>query len=120
MDAEPTGYRFLDAQNESISLQQSSILHSVEFHPSLDDYVYIAQQRSKADAALPSVGKLSLQAFFLINAVGLPIVLLIYAQPLLAIASLLINLFLALIFFPAVFRFDYRRYLRNAYGEDFE
>ena len=119
MTTESTGYRFQDTDEESGSLEQAA-MYSVEFHPSLDDYAAVVQQRAKTNGSLTPVGKLSVQIFFVANAIGLPAVLLIYQHPLLAIASLALNLFLTLFFFPAVFRYDYRRYFQLVYGPNFE
>jgi hypothetical protein len=120
MDAESSGYRFLDPPTERTGLTQGPVLHSVEFHPAIDDYVYIVQSRAKESASRTSLGKFSLQTFFLVNSVGLPAALLIFGHPVLALELLAINLSLLLLFLPSVFRYDYRRYFRNAYGPDFE
>lgn len=119
MATELTGYRFQDGFDEQ-PITQSSIVHSVEFHPSLDDYVAVMHKRSQEHATLPVLAKFCLQAFLGVNAIGLPAILLFFNYPLLAIASIALNLAFAIFFLPAVFKSDYRRYFRSVYGPDFD
>jgi hypothetical protein len=120
MGSESTGYRFQDAGDEDDLGLAPAGSYSVEFHPSIDDHVYVVQDRNKRHVSFPPLAKLSLQAFYIVNALGLPIVLLIYRHPLLAIASLALNMAFALFFLPATLRFDYRRTFRSIYGDGFE
>lgn len=119
MATEVTGYRFQDGSDEAL-VEQSEIVHSVEFHPSIEDYAAVLQKRSTEHATFTPWSKFCLQAFFMVNALGLPAALLFFNHPLIAVGSLALNLLFALFFLPAVFRSDYRRYLRSVYGPDFE
>lgn len=120
MAIQSSGYRFQDAEEDSPAQSDSDVMHSVEFYPSLDDYITVAIERGKKHNAYTSWAKIALQSFLIVNAIGLPVVLLIYGHPLLTIATLVLNIFLASFFLPKIVRFDYRRFFRSLYGEDFE
>ncbi len=71
-------YRFIDDENAPRdSPEKIATLPAVEFYPRMEDYVQLAQINAKR-YPLPSFGKLSLQAFFLLNSLGLPAVLLFF------------------------------------------
>jgi YcxB-like protein len=115
MTSEPTGYRFIDPVEENLEFGNQTVVHSVEFYPSIDDYVYIARQVNRSNA-FSSWTKFTLQAFFVVNAIGLPAVLLYFGYLFPSIAIFTLNIFFASFFLPAITKFDYRRFFRSIYG----
>jgi hypothetical protein len=120
MTVESTGYRFLETEPEVPSDETSEFACSVEFNPSLDDYVYATSRLNKSRSTFTPWTKFTLQAFYLINAIGLPAALLFFGYSILAIGVFALNIFLATFFLPASVKFDYRRYYRSVYGDNFE
>ena len=120
MTSEHTGYRFQDAQEDVTSDASDLALHAVEFYPSIDDYVAVAEFQNKKHNALTSVSKLALQGFLFVNWLALPAVLFFFGYAMASLFFLALNLVFALLFLPAMMRFDYRRYYRQVYGENFE
>ena len=113
---EPPPYRFIDdGDDEALEVRTSKVL-SVEFHPSIDDLVHISQTHAKK-YTLPSLTKLGLQTFFILNSVGLP-ALLIYADFFgAALAAFAVNIALAVFLLPQLVKTDYRRYYRAHFGD---
>jgi hypothetical protein len=102
--------RFTDNGVEEIRPTDTSP-HIVEFYPAIEDYVYLAEINAKR-YPLPSIGKLFLQAFIFLNAFGLPVVLFYFDYVLTALIVFGLNVSLSVVFIPALFRTDYRRYYR--------
>ena len=119
MITETTGYRFLETEEEAFGETAPTIFHSVEFNPSIEDYVYVGSSRSKSQQ-LKLWTKYLLQAFCLINMIGLPAALLYFAHPILAISCFAFNVFFVIFVLPAILKTDYRKYYRSALGDDFE
>jgi len=120
MGTEPTGYRFLDSHVEAFADGAPEVIYSVEFNPSIEDYVYVTSLRTKSRVKITQWTKFTLQAFYLINSIGLPAVLFFFGHPILAIAFFALNILFATFFLPATLKTDYRRYYRSIFGDDFE
>jgi hypothetical protein len=120
MTSESTGYRFLDSQDEVVDEIHRNTSIDVEFNPSIEDYVYLASNRNASRRSITPWTKFILQTFYVINAIGLPATLFLFGRPILAIIFFALNLFLAGFLLSATVRFDYRRYFRSLYGDEFE
>ena len=113
-DIDVSQYRFIDSEQHPLSEPDQPKPSAVEFYPSLDDYVYITQRAARAYSQ-PRLGRIALQVFFMLNAIGLPAVL-FYSDHLVAgLAVFVLNIALSVLFIPMAFKTDYRRYYRNMY-----
>jgi hypothetical protein len=112
---EPPPYRFIDDGEDEVLEAGTSKVLTVEFYPSIEDFVHISHTNAKK-YTLPSLTKVGLQAFFVLNCVGLP-ALLIYADLFgAAFAVFAINIALAVFLLPNLVKTDYRRYYRAFFG----
>ncbi len=110
---------FLESQQPQapavVDSHELAVSIKVSFYPSTDDYAYIAQKVNSA-YKLPSRAQYALQAFLLINMLGLPAVLWYFDQLLVGLAVLIVSLILSIAFLPALLRSDYRHYFSSAFG----
>ena len=87
----------------------------VTFYPSIDDLAYGAQRMSKG-YKFPPRAQYAMQAFLVLNMIGLPAVLWYFGEPLAAIAVILLSLVFASLFVPALLKADFRHYFSMMYG----
>lgn len=120
MATDLTGYRFQDTSDDAYEAADQTVIYSVEFHPSIEDYVHVGKIQNEKHAALTSWTKFTLQAFFIINTILPPVVLAIFEYPIAAFVWFVLDVILAVVFLPAIVKFDYRRFYRSVYGDDFE
>ena len=111
-----SSYRFIDVDEDLVQSDDPGITLTVEFYPSIDDLVSLTARINKRHQ-LPSVAKVSLQAFLAINLIGLPATLWFYDKILLGIVVFAANFAFAALFLPAVSRMDHRRYFKTLYPD---
>lgn len=105
-----SSYRFIDDGREpENSPDTDSPPLSVEFYPSVEDYVWLAEVNANR-YPMPAAGRYALMAFVLLNAFGLPVVLFYLGYLLPALIVFGLNLALSIYVIPALFRVDHRRY----------
>lgn len=111
---------FLSSQERQVlATEDSSELTAslkVSFYPSTDDYAYIAQ-KVNSTYKFPSRAQYALQAFLLLNMIGLPAVLWYFDQLLAGLAAFVISSLFAILFLPAILRLDYRHYFSSLFGD---
>jgi hypothetical protein len=120
MPTDLTGYRFQDTSEDAYEAADQAVVYSVEFYPSIEDYVHVAKIQNEKHAALTSWSKFTFQAFFVVNTILPPVVLAIFQYPIAAFIWFLLDVILAAVFLPAIVKADYRRFYRSVYGEEFE
>ena len=114
----PTGYRFLDEQEDHTSLQRSDSGPSVEFYPAIDDLVYITRTNQKV-YKLTSYAKSALLGFLLLNVAGMPAVLFYFDRLAAAFIVCLLNIVFSIFVLPKIMTTDYRRFFKTMHV-DFE
>lgn len=120
MSTDLTGYRFQDTSEDAYEAVDQEVVYSVEFYPSIEDYVDAGKIHNEKHAALTSWTKFTLQAFFVINTILPPAILFIFEYPVAALMWFGLDIILLLVFLPEILKFDYRRFYRSVYGEEFE
>lgn len=111
---------FLESQQQQVPevLEPRELATSlkVSFYPSTDDYAYIAQKVNSA-YKFPARAQYALNAFLLLNMIGLPAVLWYFDQLLAGLAAFIISSLFATVFLPAILRLDYRQYFSSLFGD---
>lgn len=111
---------FLESQQQQVPevLEPRELAASlkVSFYPSTDDYAYIAQRVNSA-YKFPARAQYALNAFLLLNMIGLPAVLWYFDQLLAGLAAFIISSLFAIVFLPAILRLDYRQYFSSLFGD---
>jgi hypothetical protein len=113
--AAPSAYRFLDSNDGQANGREMSGSVSVEFYPDIDDFVHIAEVNRKT-YKLPFRAQYALQAFIVVNAIGLPATLWLFNLFIAGVVIFAFNMAMALLFIPATLRTDYRRFFQSLYG----
>lgn len=112
----PAPYRFIDDGEAPLPESREVEMLAVEFYPSVEDFVHISQTHAKK-YPLPALTKIGLQAFFLLNAVGVPAVLIYSNNFIAALAVFLVNIALTVFVVPSLVKTDYRRFYRHYFGD---
>lgn len=111
---------FLESQQQQVPevLEPRELATSlkVSFYPSTDDYAYIAQKVNSA-YKFPARAQYALNAFLLLNMIGLPAVLWYFDQLLAGLAAFIISSLFAIVFLPAILQLDYRQYFSSLFGD---
>jgi YcxB-like protein len=114
--SDPDSYRFMDDAVTSHVRSNSSPTYSVEFYPSVDDYVELAVLNANRYPQ-PTLGKIAVYAYLILNALGLPAVLFYFDYTLAAILIFAINCGFAIFVLPAMFKADYRKFYEHVHPQ---
>jgi YcxB-like protein len=109
-------YRFIDDGIDIELPGDDARILRVEFYQSIDDYVSISEKAAK-EFPLPSFGKLSLQAFVVLNQIGTPAILFYFGLWLPALVVFALNMTLAVAVLPMMLRVDFRRFYRQHFKD---